>query len=315
MEPLENLLDNLRREGEMPEQAALYHFSDLEPQKIDQVYDVWQDLNVDLRRHITAMLMKMAEADFSLNFNTVFRIALSDEDAEVRTMAIEGLWEDEDASLVPLLAERLREDPSAQARAAAAMSLGRFILLGEMRKILTASRDLAYEVLLLTYQDHEEHLDVRRRALESLAYTGNKTVTRLIDQAYTAPEEKMHVSAVFAMGRSADNCWAQKVRQKLFNANPEMRYEAARSCGELQLSETVKDLVELVEDVDVEVQEAALWALGQIGGNEAREILERYSQEENEALKTVACEALDELEFLHSDLDDLFAQLAEEPDW
>ncbi len=315
METLETLLIELRRADEAPEQTALYHFSNLDAPSAERVREAWKNIDDDLRHHIITMLVKMAEADFSLNFDAVFRIALNDEDAEVRTMAIEGLWEDEDISLAPLLAERLREDPSVTARAAAAMSLGRFILLGELKKILSDTRDLAYETLLVTCRDSGEHLEVRRRALESLAYTGGAPVDDLIRQAYTAPEEKMRISAVFAMGRSADKCWAEHVRQQVFDANPEMRYEAARACGELQLSEAVAELVELVEDVDIEVQEAALWALGQIGGEKAQKVLERYSQDENEALQSAAIAALNELTFLHGDLGDLFTRLAEEPDW
>lgn len=315
METLETLLIELRRTGDMPEQTALYHFSNLDTASAGRVREAWQNIDDDLRRRITAMLVKMAEADFSLNFDAVFRIALNDDNAEVRTMAIEGLWEDEDISLAPLLAERLREDPSVAARSAAAMSLGRFILLGELKKILNATRHLAYEALLVTCRDSGEHLEVRRRALESLAYTGDESVADLIRKAYVAPEEKMRISAVFAMGRSADKCWAKHVRQKIFDANPEMRYEAARACGELQLREATTELVELVEDVDIEVQEAALWALGQIGGEKAREVLERYSQDENEALQSAAAAALNELAFLHGDLGDLFTHLAEEPDW
>jgi HEAT repeat protein len=124
----------------------------------------------------------------------------------------------------------------------------------------------------------------------------------------------MRISAVFAMGRSADSRWAPQVKQELFSPNPEMRYEAARACGELQISDTVTDLAELTEDVDPEVQEAALWALGQIGGDKAREILQRYCESECEATRVAAEAALDELEFLYGDLANFFDRLATEPD-
>jgi HEAT repeat protein len=124
----------------------------------------------------------------------------------------------------------------------------------------------------------------------------------------------MRVSAIFAMGRSADARWAPQVKQELFSPNSEMRYEAARACGELQLSDTVTELRELAEDVDPEVQEAALWALGQIGGDKARQILERYCASDSEAIRTAAEAALDELEFLHGDLSSLFDRLEKEPD-
>jgi HEAT repeat protein len=151
--------------------------------------------------------------------------------------------------------------------------------------------------------------------LESIAYTDNEVVVELIEQAYESADEKLRVSAVFAMGRSADTRWAGQVQQELFSPNPELRYEAARACGELQLTEAVTDLEELVDDANPEIQETALWALGQIGGDKARAILERYCKAAYEATRIAAEAALAELEFLHGDLSVLFDRLEKAPDW
>lgn len=312
--PLGVLLEELR-EFEMPAQASLYHLSSLAAEDVARVREVWLCLPVELRRRLTARLVELAEADFEVDFGAVFRLGLEDEDAEVRTAAVEGLWEDEDVRLVPLLVARLREDEAVAVRAAAATSLGRFILLGELEKIRPGPHALTYEALLAACQAADEDIEVRRRALESLAYVGNETVVQLIREAYAAPEEKVRISAVFAMGRSADPRWASQVRQELFSPNPELRYEAARACGELQLSEAVLDLEELADDADPEVQEAALWALGQIGGDKARRILERYSLAEDEATRSAAEAALDEWEFLHGDLSEFFTRLSRGLDW
>jgi hypothetical protein len=312
--PINALLEQLRESAEMPAPASLYHLSSLGAEDVARVREAWTDLPAELRRRLIARLMKVAEADFEADFGAVFRLGLEDEDAEVRAMAVEGLWEDEDVRLVPRLSEFLREDEAAIVREAAAKSLGRFILLGELRKIRPDPQTVAYEALLAACQDTEEHMDVRRRALESLAYISNEIVAELIHQAYAAPEEKMCVSAVFAMGRSADTRWARQVRQELISPNPELRYESARACGELQLSEAVPELEELADDADPEVQDAALWALGQIGGDRARQILEHYCRVSDEATRAAAEAALDELEFLHGDLGALFTRLIRESD-
>jgi HEAT repeat protein len=309
------LLEELGESAEMPVQASLYHLSSLNAEHVAYMREAWPCLPVELRRRLIARMVELAETDFEVDFGAVFRLGLEDEDTEVRTLAVEGLWEDEDVRLVPLLAARLREDEAATVRAAAATSMGRFILMGELEKIPHGPRALAYESLLAACQTADEHIDVRRRGLESLAYIGNETVAGLIREAYAAPEEKMHISAVFAMGRSADTRWACQVRQELFSPNPELRYEAARACGELQLLEATSELEELADDVDSEVREAALWALGQIGGDKAREILEHYCLAEDEATRLAAEAAMDQLEFLHGDLSELFTRPIGEADW
>lgn len=312
-QPLKTLLEELNKSTQEPNLESLYLLSNLDAKDAAQVRDVWPDLSVELRQQLVSLLMQIAEADFEVDFGAIFRIGLEDTDAKVRTTAIEGLWEDPDVRLVPLLRERLH-DEAMSVRAAAATSLGRFVLMGELGKIRPGPFSQAYEALLAVCQNKDELFQVQRRALESLSYADTEDVGALIDEAYTAPQEKMRVSAVFAMGRSADTRWAPQVKQELFSPNPEMRYEAARACGELQLSDTVTALEELTEDVDSEAQEAALWALGQIGGDKAREILQRYCGSECEATRTAAEAALDELEFLHGDLSGFFDRLAREPD-
>jgi HEAT repeat protein len=312
---MEALLDTLRRTGESPDQAELCYLSALGAEEAAQLDKAWSDLPDDLRLDLMSRLVRMAEADFALSFGAVFRIAMGDQDAEVRRVAIEGLWEDEDVRLIPLLVRCLDEDESVVVRAAAAQSLGRFILLGELGKIRPKPRELAYAALLQALQAPGEDTEVRRRALESLAYVCDQRVLASIREAYRSPSEKLRISAVFAMGRSADTRWDEEVRRELLSTNPEMRFEAARACGELQLAGSVAMLEELTEDADAEVQEAAIWALGQIGGDRAREILEHHGRGEDEALRVAAEAALEEFEFLHGDLEDLFADVAEDPLW
>ncbi|MGD2178239.1 MAG: HEAT repeat domain-containing protein [Anaerolineae bacterium] len=312
---IEIVLDSLRENGEEPDQALLCYLSSLSAEQAERVGQVWPDLPTDLRLELTSRLVRMAEADFTLSFGAIFRIGMEDDNAEVRKLAIEGLWEDEDVRLVPLLAQCLGEDESVSVRAAAAQSLGRFILLGELGKIRPKPRRMAYRALLQSLQAGDEHTEVRRRALESLAYVCNETVVASIREAYGSSSEKFRISAVFAMGRSADTRWDEEVQQQLFSTNPEMRYEAARACGELQLSEAVDMLEELTGDADAEVQQGAIWALGQVGGERAREILEHYCRVGDEALQSAAEAAIEEFEFLHGDLEDLFADLFGEPDW
>ncbi len=311
---LDALLDELYESAAMPAQASLYHLSSLEAKDVARMRGVWPGLPIELRRRLTARLAELAEADFEVDFGAIFRLGLEDDDAEVRVAAVEGLWEDEDVRLVPLLAACLREDKAIEVRVAAATSLGRFILLGELEKIRPDPKTRAYEALLAACQDVEVHVEVRRRAIESLAYVGNETVAELICQAYAAPEERVRVSAVFAMGRSADTRWVRQMQQELSSPSPELRYEAARACGELQLGEAVPELEELADDADPEVQEAALWALGQIGGDKAREIVERYCLAEDEATRVAAEAALDELDFIHGDLSNFLTRMARESD-
>ncbi|MBN1954675.1 MAG: HEAT repeat domain-containing protein [Anaerolineae bacterium] len=292
---------DLLRSGTLS-RASLYALSNLSRKESGTAWAVCAGLPVALRDKLVRQLVEIAEDDFQVNFGEIFRRALEDESAAVRLAAVEGLWEDEDVRLVGLLAPRLLEETDAAVRAAAADSLGRFVLLGELGKIREQPHRAALRALLAAAAVPEEVISVRRRIVESLAYSGEEAVADLIQRAYQDPSEEMRTSAVFAMGRSADERWSAVVLSEMFAPNPAMRYEAARACGELELEDAVLSLIDLVEDVDVEVQQAAIWSLGQIGGEEARRTLKNCCHSDNEAIRSAAQEALCELEFLQGNL-------------
>jgi len=56
---------------------------------------------------------------------------------------------------------------------------------------------------------------------------------------------------------------------------PLLRRQAARAAGELELSEAIPQLIELLDDPDDESRLASIWSLSQIGGEGVREILEK----------------------------------------
>jgi HEAT repeat protein len=285
------------------EPGIFYTLSDLEPESMERLAAVWPSISADRRLMLVKELVEITETNFEVDFGPIFRWGLLDSDPRVRAVSIEGLWEKEDLALMNELLHMVREDPAEAVRAAAALSLGRFILLSELGKLPSERCRSVYETLRGLVRADTEALQVRRRALEAVAYVTNDGVVELLQQAYDHPDEKMRVSAVFGMGRSADARWIGTVAGELFSVNPEMRYEAARACGELEARAAVSRLAELIDDPDREVQEAALWALGQVGGDEARAVLQSCCDEEDEVVRTAAEAALEELEFYHGQFD------------
>jgi HEAT repeat protein len=280
--------------------ASLYGLSKMDRDETLLFQKAWPSMTVERRRQIINFLVEIAEASFEVNFGPAFRFCLDDEDEKVRAVAIEGLWEDNDPALINRLITLLRDDPSISVRAGAAAALGRYVLLGELDKIQARYFALVQEALLETIHSPFEHLEVRRRAVEAIAYSSEEGVRDIIEAAYYDEDERMRTSAVFAMGRSADPCWSDLVINELESARPEMRYEAAMASGGLELAAAIPLLANLINDPDREVLEAAIWALGQIGGNEPRRILYACYEDGDEFLCEAVEEALEHLEFLHS---------------
>jgi HEAT repeat protein len=295
----EKVLLHLSKTEERLITQHLYALSDMTHEQFERLREVWPGIELGRRRSVIRNLVELAEHSFEVNFDPIFLLALADEDSEVRTAAIDGLWENEDQALIGPLVHLLRADESPAVRAAAAIALGRFVLLGELEEIDRAPAMLAEEALLETIRHAEEELEVRRRAVEAIAYSDEAGVRGIIEAAYYDEDEKMQASALFAMGRSADPYWCKLLLKEFDNPNPEIRFEAARACGELEASSAVSRLAQMAfDDPDREVQEAAVWALGHVGGREARQAIEACYESDDEFLSQVAADVLDDMDLL-----------------
>ena len=257
----------------------------------------WPKVPADRRRAIVEVMNELSEASVHSDFSDLFVPLLEDADEFVRAEAIDGLWESESSSVARRLLRLLKEDTSPMARAAAAEGLGHFVLRSELGQQPSPPVQAMSDALLARIDDPQEDEEVRRRALESVAYSSSERVHDVIDEAYAKGDQTMRASAVYAMGRSADTSWGDIVMQELRSREPAMRYEAAYAAGELSVVEALPRLIELVEDSDRQVRESAVWSLGQLGGREARRVLESVLAGPDEALHEAATDALAELEF------------------
>ncbi len=285
----------------------LTDLSDLARNEIGSFGAAWALLNDSRRLELATTLVEQAEANIHLNFHAILRTFLSDPDPQVRRIAIEGLWEDERANLIAPLVGLLQDDPATEVRAAAATSLGRFMLLGALGEIGDEMARVAEEALHMTWYRAGEPVEVRRRALESLAYSSMPELHTLIQNAYFDENELMRQSALFAMGRSTDRRWARLVLAELGSPEPAMRFEAAIAAGEMALREAVQTLIRRLDDPDGGVREAATAALGKIGGPVAKRALQALARSSDEALAQAAEDALDELNFGGEGWDDVLA--------
>jgi hypothetical protein len=272
------IIQKLGDEMEPLDTTFLVDLSNLTREEQQWLDEVWEDIPLDKRRRLVALMSEQADEDVQLDFTAVFRRGLTDEDAEVRRAAIEGLWEDESVTLIRPFLHLLHEDVSPDVRASAASALGRFVLLGELGRLSGERSRQVIEALLAIVSDRSLPIDVRRRAVESLAYSSDDRIRPVIGRAYEDESADMRASAIFAMGRSADEYWRGAVRAELFNEDPAHRFEAARAAGELADPRAVERLIVLLKDRDREIRMIAIWALGQIGGAAARRALKQVAQ-------------------------------------
>ena len=280
--------------------ALLYTFSDLNADDIRILKAAWPSLPLMRRRTLLEDLIDMAERDNLMMFEEVGKVALEDDDADVLVSAIDLLFQAEDSRLIPTFLRLLQNASlNERVRAAAANALGPYVYLGEVEKIRPELLQNIVEVLLNIYANDLSDL-VRRRVLESLGYSSHAAVPELLRAAYFRPEVAWQESAMFAMGKSADDQWQSFVLANLEHENLKVRLQAIHAAGELTLYAARQTLLRMLnqEYKNEELRHELVWALSQIGGEgiEAAfyRLMDRIDDEEE---LTLIEDALDELNF------------------
>lgn len=279
--------------------AYLHHFSDLEGVDLESLRTIWPQASGQRRFTLLEDLEELAENDMLVSFDNVARMAMADEDPRVRTIAIRLLWEADDPKLAKEFTRLLKEDPDHNVRAAAATALGQFIFLGELEEIPERLHHSTEDTLIKVFNGSDEVL-VRRRALESLGFSGREEVPALIRKAYGESNHTWLESALFAIGRSADDSWAPEVMPMLHHSLTSVQIEAVRAAGELSLEAARRPMILMLDDdlLDSDLRAAIYWSLSKIGGEEAREALESQLEESEDDEETEIIEdALENLDF------------------
>ena len=294
--PFEETIADLTSSDQPLPSSRLTNLSNLNSEEVKLFEQAWEKVKPELRGKTIRQLAELAEDDVALNFDSIFRYCLRDTDAEVRSKAIDGLWESEDASLINPLVELLEKDSSPEVQAAAATALGRFALLAESGKLRANYISRVEQSLLEAISAKTKSIEVRRRALEAAAPLGRPQVSQAIQKSYESGDSELKISAVNAMGKNCNPSWLPILFREITSPNAEMRYEAAEACGELGEEEAIPCLIELVNDPDTGVALAAIQALGKIGGGEAKRYLEQCLDDPEDLVKQAAAQALNELE-------------------
>ena len=293
---INKIIQSLGNETKPVSYQLLRNLSELNAEELKQLKSAWSSLSPQRSHEIIKALASLAEDNVEYDYRPIFDWLMDDADPRNRVLAIEGLWEDKNPQRVERLLKMLVEDDDVDVRAAAAMALGRFIHWGEMDEIPARHGEKAVEALWDVYHDPREHVHVRRRALEGIASSSHAGAPRIIENAHYDEDPFMRASALYAMGRTADVRWIPYLLPELESDDPQLRMEAARALGELEAKTAIDPMIRMLDtENDSEVRFAILEALGQIGGEKAKQALQLAADSEDEAEAEMAEMALEQL--------------------
>lgn len=304
--PLQELFDELFAAEETPISiASLYRLSDMPDEYVAQFSQRWPTLSAERRPIIVRHLADITEENYQVDFSSLCHVFLKDSLAAVRLAALDALWDSSDRTLIQPIIQLMQQDKDDVVRAQAAATLGHYILMAEWKQLPPHTAKPIVAALLEQLSRPDLPLPIWGAALESFAGSGHARVNEFIQRAYEDGDEQLQISAVFAMGRTADKRWLITLQDELHNPDPAMRTQATTAVGLLGSSDPLEQLIELAyEDDDLEVRIAAVAALGQIGGEMATHALNKLAEDpDSEELYETITEALDEMMWLGGEID------------
>lgn len=294
----------------------IYRLSDMEDEEFAHFKRAWPAVHEDRRGVLARHMVDIAEEDYMVDFSPVFAHLFTDEAAGVRQAALDGIWDSDDQGLIAPILEILQADSDIGVRAAAARSLAHYILLAEWGQFDPSHVEPVIAALLAEYDNPRASLEIRRAALEAISPAPHPRIPDLIHEAYEEGSDELQLSAIFAMGNSADDRWLPTLIDELASPSPDFRAEAARALGMIGHHDAIDALEDLMDDPEKEVGMAAVIALGQIGGDRVLELLSRMADDPDyEEFHDVIDEALEELEWGDSSFDMLSLTDEEDDDF
>jgi len=271
--PFKTLVAALLNDQEPFPPRYLHRFSDLLEEDSQSLTQAWTKISTQRRVALLEDLDELNQADDLLSFEEVCKLAIKDTQAQVRLLGVKILKEYELPQYISAFIQMAKHDDDGAVRAAAAGALGAFTYLGEVDKLHPSTHQRIEDVLLSILNSQDESI-VRRQALEALGYSSREEVNPAIELAYASGDPEWLISALNAMGNSADSKWKPKVIAMFDHQHPLVRAEAASAAGEIEINSAVPSLLRMLDDVDLDVRMAVMWSLSQIGGKGVRKALE-----------------------------------------
>lgn len=282
----------------------LYRLSDLTPQEMERFTARLASVDGERRSIIARHMADIAEENYLVDFSPIFAHLLNDVDSAVRLAALDGVWDSTDSRLIAPITELMRHDPEIEVRAAAARALAHFVMMSEWGEIDESLSLPIVESLLAEHEQADRHSDLKRATLEAMAAGNHPRIAACISAAYESHLADLQLSALFAMGNTADARWLPIVLDEMESPIAEMRSEAARASGAIGSSDAIPHLTNLLLDEDLDVCLSAVIALGQIGGEQAVEVLSRAAEDPDyEELHEAIDQVLDEMDWAGGEFD------------
>lgn len=285
----DEIIENLKDGGATLSSKQIMRLSGLYPNELATLKQNWSKFHTQRIKGVLEDMELLTEDYPGVDFSEIFFLGLDDSNDEVVIVSIEGLWDEEKIEIGRKALTILHANPAPSLHVALSILslLGEFIILAELDKIPAS---LANEIKtdIQTIYKNSPNESLRQRALEVLAGASDIDLDEAIDKAIHDFNDDWIRSALIAIGKSGKTTWNDYVFDNLDSPLEDLRIEAIRAAGELELQDAISELYANTKDGLKEIRMASAWSLSNYSDkniqNTLQDMLENVEDEEEQAL-------------------------------
>ena len=272
---LDEFLNALPEDDDAPlNYASLPELSGLTNPEAEEFGQLWLEWSAERVLELVKRLVTLCEEQPDVELDSIYKQGLIHASAQVRLSSLSGLDTSEDRSLIRPFCQMMRGDSSPGVRAAAAESLAFLSSLAQAGKLAPRDEKSISDELFGVLENDDELDAVKLKALEAVSVFGGDRLAPYVEVAWSSGDVSARQSSIYAMGRTSDPKWADRVVEDLEHDLVSVRYEATMAIGELGGEPHLRALEGPLDDEDLTVQLAAISAVERIGGDVAKNMLE-----------------------------------------
>ena len=277
-----NFDDVLKMVREQPEKVFSRYarmLSDLNHERTEKLRSVLLEMSAPSRNIFFSGMHEAYPEYYEYNYAPIAEIGLDDPEGEIRAVCINTLSLEDSREIAARLLRAAEEDPSEIAQIAAIRVLGQYMFSSALEEQIPIPEERLHEALERLIENKKP--SIRREAVISYAISETKRVNEIIRGYLAGNDRDELIAALRAVGLSMNESFAKSVLELINHEDDDIRLEAIRAAGMLQLKEALPALYAVLSRFDQITPDMLLTtvnAVAEIGDESSVDVLETLGE-------------------------------------
>lgn len=273
------VLDAVRNDPEGVFEHYAKSLSDLTSEKLALLKTVLDELGEKKKAAFFRGLSECSDRNYVYDYSAIALLGSEDANGDVRAASVRILSLEDTREAGSRILNIARNDPYEAAQIAAIEVLGQFMFENALDNPIPVSGKKLTETLSALIESKNKA--VRRAAVVAYAMSEDPRVKEIISGYLAGNDPEELNAALTAVHLSMADEWADSVLELLTHGDDDVRGNAFRAAGSLQLRDALPELYEVIADFDrvpPHLLIAAAEAIAEIGDEDSLDVLETLGE-------------------------------------